>query len=105
MSSKRKKNKHVNVNGRLLNMGKGWKDLKVKQREFIANSLVSNIESALNDNEFKGVKSIKKEVYQATWENIVEREIWIPEYEFKMYFGKAFSKYIRKHHPDVNNPS
>lgn len=45
---------------------------------------------------------MKKQVYQATWDNIMEREIWIPEYEFKQYFGKAFSKYIRKYYPDFN---
>ena len=100
MSSK-KKNKHVRVNGRLLNMGKGWKDLKSKQRDFIAKSLISNIENFLNENEFKSIKSMKKQVYQATWDNIEEREIWIPEHEFKHYFGKRFSKYMRKHHSDL----
>ena len=85
---------HIKVNGKLLQTNKRFSQLKNSQKDWIATELYK-----LYHNKMKERRTIRKlspdhrdEVISSLYEQIQNREIWIPYDEVKRY---AFSKTIK----------
>ncbi len=79
--------KHKKINGRLLQMGKQYSDLKLKQKEKISNWLyeaykIQNTENLTDD-----------EALLYVFDKIEEAKIWIPDYEIKQKYISMKNKF------------
>lgn len=93
---------HVRVDGKLLQTNKKFSDLKMSQKEFIANTFRVKYHQKMEE---RGTtqplpKKVRDEVIDEVYEAIQERDIWIPFYEVEKFcFGKirrTVNKYAKK---------
>lgn len=77
---------HKQVNGRLLQINKTWKNLRASQKEFISNALRECYIDALKEQR-KPSNDTCEQILNQVFELIEERDIWIPRKEVLTYFN------------------
>lgn len=84
--------KHIKVNNKLLKVNKRFSDLKMRQRDWIANLLREKTLDCLTTK--KTLTKIDKErILHEVIIEIKNKEIWIPDYEVKQYYNGKIRRY------------
>ena len=90
--------RHVRDNkGRLLQLDKKWKNLRVGQKEWISNELRIRYLEACEDAGGVPSKRACGEILFKVIEMIEQRGIWIPDDEVIRYFNKKKGSWLKKY--------
>lgn len=84
---------HEYRNGRIIQTNKKFSHLKQKQKEWISNLLREKYQAAIKDSGKKPSKQEKARLLQEVYNEIEEREIWLPYHELKRYFDSKLDSY------------
>ncbi|MCL2637302.1 MAG: hypothetical protein FWD48_02930 [Oscillospiraceae bacterium] len=87
---------HVKVDGKLLQTNKKWSQLKSSQQHWICEQIKAEHVKFIEQNNCLPWKNKKAEVLDSVWKKILEREIWIPRYEYERNAGKMIDRLNRK---------
>ena len=98
---------HQKVNGKLLQTNKQWSALKQSQKEWITEAARHAHSKAVQENGKPVTKTGKQEIIDAVYEQIEEREIWIPYGEVVKHIAPLIDRWNRRYlaamgteHPD-----
>lgn len=82
----KKSKKHIEVNGQFLQMNKGFRDLKMKQRDKIIGWIYEEYKKYVTENEKIPDVYGDIEIVDAVLNKIKAANIWIPDYEITEYY-------------------
>ncbi|MDQ0417581.1 putative nucleic acid-binding protein [Croceifilum oryzae] len=88
--------KHTWVQGQLLQTNKTFSHLKMKQREWIINTMRENCMAVLEKKRKPLSKGEKETILLEVLDSIKQHGIWIPEHEVSNVFSKKVARYQRK---------
>lgn len=86
---------HKVIDGRLLQMNKSFNDLKLRQKEKIAEWIYMEYERYASDDGYTD-KTADDKIISAVLEKIEAAQIWIPDYEIESYYKRRKTKLVKR---------
>ena len=91
-------NRHIRDDGgRLIQLDKKWKDLRIRQQEWIAEELRTRYLKAYDEAGSEPSRQVCDDILFQVTEMIEARGIWIPDGEVVRYFHKKKGRWLKKH--------
>ncbi|GAA0610907.1 hypothetical protein GCM10009001_30190 [Virgibacillus siamensis] len=99
---------HINVNGKLLQTNKRFSQLKERQKNWITEELYKLYHKKMKERRINGKlpPPYRDEVIESIYEQIRDRDIWIPFGEVKKYAFRKTTKMVKsfnKLYPELSD--
>ena len=95
-------NRHVKVNGKLLQVDKKYSQLKLRQKDKIAEWLYGEYRRYFREHGKQPDETADAKILYTVMEKIEEAGIWIPEYEVEKHYRKIKKHYQSRIRREVN---